>query len=210
MTGPRVPDTGGARQAFVWSAQDGRRQITTGSPSVSALALAVANDGSAVLAAASGGGVVAARRPAAGRFGAPETVTPATPPLLEAGAGPRGLALIASGASATIQSVLAPADADFGPVQTTALTGTEVRTLAAGSDPDGRVVVAAQVVERAGGVDAGALLEAVDWPADATGRSAPLTLSSNGAFAGTPAIVARAGVMVLGWTESTGEHIATP
>jgi len=50
----RVPDAGGARQAFVWTGQDGRRQITTGSRSVSALALAVANDGSAVLAAASG------------------------------------------------------------------------------------------------------------------------------------------------------------
>ena len=58
----RVPDSGGARQAYVWTARTGKVALGTGGRSVSGLSLDVAGDGGAVIAVWQVGGSLSVAR----------------------------------------------------------------------------------------------------------------------------------------------------
>ena len=93
----RVPDSGGARQAYVWTARTGKVALGTGGRSVSGLSLDVAGDGGAVIAVWQVGGSlsVARRGPDTPGFGAPAQLAAQADLFPAAVAGPGGRAVVA-------------------------------------------------------------------------------------------------------------------
>jgi hypothetical protein len=205
----RTPDRGGVREAFVWSAEGGRQELDV-PRSVVQISLTVAPDGSAVLAASTASAIYAAQRPVDGPFGELAQVGTTDGFDVATGAGPGGRAIVAWAQGGSVQAVAAPAGAPFGPPQALTLpaAASEIRQLTATSTPSGRTVIAAQVGVGTGHAVQSTRIDAFDWapgqPAPAPGR----TLSTTGAFAGSPTLLARDATVVLGWTETTDPHVA--
>jgi hypothetical protein len=205
----RTRGHGGVREAFVWSAEGGRQELDL-PRSVVQLSLTVAPDGSAVLAASTATAIYAAQRPVDGPFSALVQVGPTDGFDVATGAGPGGRAIVAWARDGALYAAAAPAGAPFGTPQALALPGqaSEIRQLTATSAPSGRTVIAAQVGVGTGHAVQSTRIDAFDWAPDQPAPAPGRTLSTAGAFAGSPTLVARDETVVLGWTETTEPHAA--
>jgi hypothetical protein len=186
-----IPGTSGPRRAFAWTQADGVREISAGgNSSVSAADLAVAPDGSAVLALWRRDGIYASRRPAGGTFGTPVHLTGAADFGVLAATGPTGREVVAWTANGhAMASVDLAAPQDLGPGSDLALAAT----------PSGRAVLA--------GHDGNRVVAYELLPGEAAFGAAQ-TLSE-AAFTGVPALVARGDTMFIGWTEGDLGRTAT-
>jgi hypothetical protein len=205
-----VPNAGGARQLFVWSAGAGTVQLTSGTQSTSLESLDVAGDRGAVLTGWSRNGLVVARRtPGAQAFGAAATL--ATDVDLEPSglAGPGGRAVVAWTKAGTLQVADAEGTDGFGPAQAVTLPpAPDGRTPFAdgvemAATPSGRAVIAASTIpDHDGDRSAGRRVDVLDWAPGAAAPGQAQTISQ-AAFAGTPAVIARAETVFLAWTETS-------
>jgi hypothetical protein len=206
----RVPDAGGARQLFVWTARGGAVQLTTGSASTNLTSLDVASDGGAVLAAFRHGELLVARRaPGADGFDAP--VLPAQDIGLfpAVAAGPGGRAVVAWTQRGTLAAAAADGAGPFGVAQQVAVPlAPDGRTpfvdgVRLAATPTGRVVLATRtIVDHDGSARrSGTRVDLLDWAPGAVAPGAARTISE-AAFAGVPALVARAEVVFVAWTET--------
>jgi hypothetical protein len=212
-----VPDSGGSRQLFAWSAAAGATQLTTGTQSTDLQALDVAGDGGAVLTGWSRSGLVVARRaPGQDAFGPATTLATDVGLQSSAAAGPGGRAVVAWTKEGDLQTAAAEGPGAFGPVQAVTLPPTPagaapfVDGVRLAATPTGRVVFATHtLLDPNGGRGARARVDAFDW---APGAPAPglVTTISQAPFAGTPAVLARGETVFVVWTEtnaaSQGPH----
>jgi hypothetical protein len=204
-----VPDSGGSRQLFAWSAAAGAAQLTTGSQSTDVQALDVAGDGGAVLTGWNRSAVVVARRvPGAQAFGAATALATDVGLQSSAAAGPGGRAVVAWTKEGALQTAAADGPGAFGPVQTVTLPPAPgggnpyVDGVHLAATPTGRVVFATHtLLDPNGGRGAGARVDAFDWAPGAPAPG-PATTISQAPFAGEPAVLARAETVFVAWTET--------
>jgi len=205
-----LPASGSSRQLFVWSAAAGApQQLTTGTRSTSLQSLAVAGDGGAVLTGWNGGGLVVARRaPGADPFGPVTTLATDVALGSASAAGPGGRAVVAWTKQGVLQTTAADGTGAFGPAQSIAVPPTPsgatafVDGVGLAATPSGRVVFAAHTqLDPNGGRGAGARVDSFDWAPGAPAPG-PVTTISQAAFAGDPALVARAEIVFVVWTET--------
>jgi hypothetical protein len=205
-----VPDSGGARQLFVWSAAAGVAQLTSAAQSTNLESLDVAGDGGAVLTGWNRTGLVVARRaPGADGFGPATTLATDVGLSSSAAAGPGGRAVVAWTKEGALQTAAAEGPGAFGPVQSVALPPAPgggapfvdgVRLVAT---PSGRVVFATHtLLDPSGGRGAGARVDSFDWSPGAPAPG-PVTTISHAPFSGEPALIARAEIVFVVWTETS-------
>jgi len=209
-----VPSTGGARQLFVWSAAAGAVQLTSATESTSLEALDIAGDGGAVLTGWSRSGLVVARRaPGAQAFGPATTLATDVGLESSAAAGPGGRAVVAWTKEGALQTAAAEGAGAFGPAQTIAVPpapgdGTAfVDGVHLVATPTGRVVFATQtLLHPNGGRGSGERVDAFDWAAGAAAPG-PVQTISQAPFAGAPALLTRAEIVFIAWTETTAANV---
>ena len=209
-----ITHSGGSRQLFVWSARGGTQQLTTGTQSSSLESLDVAGDGGAVLAGWSRSGLVVARRaPGAQAFGAAATLATEVGLEPSAAAGPGGRAVVAWTKEGALQTAAAEGAGPFGPAQTIALPPAPaggnafVDGVRLAATPTGRVVFATQtLLDPSGGRGSGERVDAFDW-APGAAAPGPVQTISQAPFSGAPALVARAEVVFIAWTETTASNV---
>jgi hypothetical protein len=210
----RVPDSGGARQLYAWSAAAGVAQLTNGTQSTDVQALDVAGDGGAVLTGWSRSGLVVARRaPGQDAFGSATTLATDVDLQSSAAGGPDGRAVVAWTKEGALQTAAAEGPGAFGPAQTIAVPpapggGTAfvdgVRLVAT---PTGRVVFATQtLLDPNGGRGAGERVDAFDWLPGAAAPD-PVQTISEAPFSGAPALLSRAEIVFIAWTETTASNV---
>jgi hypothetical protein len=211
----RVPDSGGARQLFVWSAAAGTTQLTTGAQSTSLESLDVAGDGGAVLTGWNRTGLMVARRaPGAQAFGAAITLAPDVDLQSSAAAGPGGRAVVAWSTGGALQVAAAEGTGAFGPTEALALPPAPdgrspfVDGLDTAATPSGRVVIAASTIpDHDGARSAGRRVDVFDWAPGALTPGPPTTISQ-ALFAGVPAVLARGETVFIAWTETTASSVS--
>lgn len=205
-----LPAAGNSRQLFAWSAAGGSpQQLTSGAQSTSLQSLDVAGDGGAVLTGWNHNGLVVARRaPGAQDFGPAATLATDVGLESSAAAGPGGRAVVAWTKEGTLQTAAAEGAGAFGPVQTIAVPPAPgggaafVDGVRLAATPTGRVVFATRtLLDPAGGRGAGSRVDAFDW-APGAAAPGPVQTISEAPFAGTPALVARAEIVFIAWTET--------
>jgi hypothetical protein len=210
-----VPNAGGARQLFVWSAGAGTVQLTTGTQSTSLESLDVAGDGGAVLAGWNRDGLVVARRtPGAQAFGAAATLATDVDPEPTAAAGPGERAVVAWTKVGTLQVADAEGTDAFGPAQSVTLPpAPDGRTPFAdgvelAATPSGRVLIAASTIPGHDGArSAGRRVDVSEW-APGAATPGPASTISQAAFAGAPALLARQETVFVAWTETAGSNVS--
>jgi hypothetical protein len=211
-----LPASGSSRQLFAWSAAAGApQQLTTGAPSTRLQSLDVAGDGGAVLTGWNGTGLVVARRaPGADGFGPATTLATDVGLTSSSAAGPGGRAVVAWTKQGSLQTAAADGPGGFGPVQSVALPPTPsggtpfVDGVRLAPTPSGRVVFATHtLLDPNGGRGAGARVDSFDWSPGAPAPG-PVTISQ-APFSGEPALIARAEIVFVVWTE-TGAATAGP
>jgi hypothetical protein len=209
-----LPASGSSRQLFVWSAAGGsQQQLTTGVQSTSLQSLDVAGDGGAVLTGWSRSGLVVARRaPGADRFGPVATLATDADLGSASAAGPGGHAVVAWTKQGSLQTAAADGTGGFGAVQSIALPPTPaggtpfVGAVRLAATPSGRVVFATHtLLDPNGGRAAGARVDSFDWTPGAPAPG-PVTTISQAPFAGEPALIARAEIVFVVWTETSAAN----
>jgi hypothetical protein len=213
----RVPDSGGARQLYVWSAAAGTAQLTNGTQSTDVQALDVAGDGGAVLTGWSRAGLVVARRaPGQDAFGPATTLATDVDLQSSAAAGRGGRAVVAWTKEGALQAAAAEGPGAFGPVQAVTLPPTPagaapyVDGVHLAATPTGRVVFATHtLLDPNGGRGPGARVDTLDW-APGTPAPGPATTISQAQFAGAPAVLARGETVFIVWTETTASNVGPP
>jgi hypothetical protein len=210
-----LPATRNSRQLFVWSAAAGApQQLTSAIPSTSLESLDVAGDGGAVLTGSNHSGVVVARRaPGAARFGPVTTLATDVDIASASAAGPGGRAVVAWTKEGALQTAAAEGAGAFGPAQTIAVPpapggGTAfVGGVSLAATPTGRVVFAMQtLLDPNGGRSSGERVDAFDW-APGAAAPGPVQTISQTPFAGAPALLARAEIVFVAWTETTAANV---
>jgi hypothetical protein len=209
-----VPDSGGARQLFVWSAAARTAQLTTGTQSTDLQALDVAGDGGAVLTGWSRSGLVVARRaPGAAGFAPATTLASDVGLQSSAAAGPAGRAVVAWTQRGQLQTAAADGSSAFGPTQTIAVPPAPdgrpafVDGVALTATPTGRVVFATHtLLDPNGGRGSGARVDTFDWAPGAPAPSPAVTVSQ-APFSGAPTVLARAEIVFVVWTETTASNV---
>jgi hypothetical protein len=206
-----LPSSGSSRQLFVWSAAAGApQQLTTGAQSTSLQSLDVAGDGGAVLTGWNRTGLVVARRaPGADGFGPAATLATDVDLGSASAAGPGGRAVVAWTKQGSLQTAAADGPGSFGAAQSIAVPPTPsggapfvdgVRLVAT---PSGRVVFATHtLLDPSGGRGAGARVDTFDWSPGAPAPG-PVTTISQAPFSGEPALIARAEIVFVVWTETS-------
>jgi hypothetical protein len=206
-----LPATGNSRQLFVWSAAAGApQQLTNATPSTSLQSLDVAGDGGAILTGWNRGGLVVARRaPGADGFGPVATLATNVDLGSASAAGPGGHAVVAWTKQGQLQTTVADGAGGFGPVQSIAVPPTPsgatafVDGVRLAATPSGRVVFATHtLLDPNGGRAAGARVDSFDWVPGAPAPG-PVTTISQAAFSGEPALIARAEIVFVVWTETS-------
>jgi hypothetical protein len=210
-----IPDSGGARQLFVWSAAAGTKQLTSATRSTNLQSLDVAGDGGAVLTGWNRSGLVVARRaPGAEAFGPATTLAPDVDLSSSAAAGPGGRAVVAWTKDGSLQTAAAEGPGAFQSVQAIAVPPTPsgarpyVGAVQLVATATGRVVFATHtLLDPNGGRGSGARVDAFDW---APGAPAPgaVTTISQAPFAGAPALLTRAEIVFVAWTETNAANQA--
>ncbi len=210
-----ITHSGGPRQLFVWSAAGGTQQLTTGTLSTGVQSLDVAGDGGAVVTGWNSAGLVVARRaPGTDAFAPATTLATAVDIQSSAAAGPGGRAIVAFSQQGRLQVADAEGAGGFGPPQAVALPpapggGTPfVDGIESAATPTGRVVIAASTIpDHDGDRSAGRRVDVLDWTPGAAAPGQAQTISQ-AAFAGVPAVIARAETVFLAWTETSSASSA--
>jgi hypothetical protein len=211
----RVPDSGGARQLYAWSAAAGAARLTNGTQSTDLQALDVAGDGGAVVTGWSRSGLVVARRaPGQDAFGLATTLATDVDLQASAAAGPGGRAVVAWTKDGALQTAAAEGSgAAFGPVQAVALPSTPagaapyVGGVHLAATPTGRVVFATHtLLDPSRGRGSGARVDAFDWLPGAAAPG-PVQTISEAPFSGAPALLSRAEIVFIAWTETTASNV---
>jgi hypothetical protein len=210
-----ITHSGGPRQLFVWSAAGGTQQLTSGTLSTGVQSLDVAGDGSAVVSGWNSGGLVVARRaPGAGAFGPATTLAADVDLESSAAAGPGGRAVVAWSQQGQLQVADAEGAGNLGAPQAVTLPpAPDGRTpfvdgIETAATPTGRVVIAVSTIrDHDGDRSAGRRVDVLDWAPGAAAPGQAQTISQ-AAFAGLPAVIARAETVFLAWTESSSASSA--
>jgi hypothetical protein len=202
-------------QAFAWTPNGGRQQVSNERGAVGRFALSVAPNGRTALAYASPGGVFVSRRSPGGLFQSPVAVAPAGTYAAAPGVGVsrRGRVVVAWSDGTRLLARAAQGAAPFGMTQPVAL-----RPAAAGNQliveapkvaiaSDGRAVVAAPTFEVRPGAPSAltrtvtdSRVEAFDWGAIDARPSIGVTLS-RAAAAGPPDLVPVGKSVAVAWTQ---------